>query len=905
MKTITKHLFILLSLVAAFLFCSRESNPFSNYANAGLYIVHQSIRDNDTLDIFSTESLQIRVTVKELVGRFSVSATANRLWPSPESTVVSSEFSKEPFTFFISFYDTGWQSVVTSVYKTNGQQITESLHVYLKSPLHQDSLVAFEHDSVTLHTTHVKDRDVIYYWALGASVLYASPLCSTRVSVAAPSYAGKGSLWVWDGRHVSPADSFSFSLRDTVKPTIACVNTEQMQGDTIFTSDSIFAFKARITDDLTGSVDSASVNGRAFDGKNGSEYYKLFDKVYAHPSGNPLALAVYALDHFRNGNTAEKTYWLVFSTSVPHAKKARIVVLTPPFDTSTVSSASYILSGRIENNSLDSLNLSLRLYVNDTVNPVVRTITNAATTWDWTVALNPGPNTARLIAADQSGTVIDWKDLLLFFTPGGPDTMPPRILDVLADGKVAQGLYTDKSSVVIAVRAIDEGSGIDTLFINGVAAAPHGLWYYDTLQLSHVTSGNEVVITAVDKKKNRTQQAVVLFKNSLPVVQKSPRSAFIEADSAYTDTIHAIDPDNDTLSYQRTEGPAGLVVGQNGVITWVPAESDTGARTVTIRVWDGYQPVFATFMLYVSLPGHLPPKPVSFAIRAEDFPLFLTAGKDTLKKVLTVAHGTGIPPFVFSARVVGKKPLLLDNTSDSLLVWAPGVGDTGYCQIIAIVKDEFPSTDTLYSRILVVPPNRPCSISVSYVADTLANGAVDLTGMLTPFTMVFRIHDPDNPLSERHSVTLFDAHTHATSAIDSAVVDTFLYTVDPTVFYGYDTIVASVRDQSSADTIRVRLYFGFSLGIPVTLSPLNNAVINQSSVALSFSCSNPDSDSLSFDVYFGTNPLSLSRVGPIAATSITLYGLISNTTYYWKVVAHSSKSQTESQLWQFTTGQVN
>ena len=41
------------------------------------------------------------------------------------------------------------------------------------------------------------------------------------------------------------------------------------------------------------------------------------------------------------------------------------------------------------------------------------------------IALNPGPNTARLIAADPSGTALDWKDLLLFYTPGGPDTVPP------------------------------------------------------------------------------------------------------------------------------------------------------------------------------------------------------------------------------------------------------------------------------------------------------------------------------------------------------------------------------------------------------------------------------------------------------------------------------------------------
>jgi hypothetical protein len=205
----------------------------------------------------------------------------------------------------------------------------------------------------------------------------------------------------------------------------------------------------------------------------------------------------------------------------------------------------------------------------------------------------------------------------------------------------------------------------------------------------------------------------------------------------------------------------------------------------------------------------------------------------------------------------------------------------------------------------VVPPNRPCSISVSYAADTLANGAVDLSAMTAPFTLVFHIHDPDNPLTERHSVSLFDSRTHTTSLIDSAVVDTFLYTVDPAGLYGDDTIVAAVRDKSSTDTIRVRLFFGSSLGVPVAVSPLNNAIVNQSSVALSFSCANPDSDTVSFDVWFGSNPLSLSKVGPITSTSITLYGLASFTTYYWKVVARDSKSQTESQLWQFTTGLVN
>jgi hypothetical protein len=848
----------------------------------------------------------VRVTAKELVERFSVSASCNRLWPAAESTVVSTEFSKEPFTFCVSFYDTGWQTVVFTAYKTNAASVTDSLHVYCTSPLHQDSLLAFDRDSVALKTPAVRDRNVTYYWGLGASVRYSSPLCSTRVVATAPHYTGRGSLWVGDGRFSSPADSFAFFLRDTVRPVIACVNEELVSSDTIYTSDSIFTFKARIADSPSGPVDSASVNGQGFDAKTGDVYYKIFDRVYAHTAANPLALSVYCLDHFQNGNAARKTFWLVFSKTLPHAKKARIVVLTPAFDTVTVTAQPYFLSGRIENNSPDPLSLSLFVYVNNSVSPLVRSITGAAAAWDWLVPLLTGQNTVRIIGVDnKNGDVLDWKELLLLYTPDAPDTLPPRILDILADGRPAQDLYTSKSSVVLSVRALDDGSGIDTLFINGRAAAAQGLWYFDTLPLAHTQAGNEAAVVAVDRRKNAARQTAVIFKNNPPVLQKWPRSAFIKADSAYTDTLRAVDPDNDTLIYQRTEGPAGLFVGQNGLISWTPATTDTGGSKVTIRIWDGYQPVFVTFMLYVSLPGQPPPRPVSFATRAEDFPAFLVAGKDTLKMSLSVTNGSGIPPFAFTARIVGMKPLLLNNSSDSSFTWAPLASDTGYKQIIAVVKDQFPSTDTLYPRVLVVPPDRPCSISVSYAADTLSNGAIDLNSHRRPFTMVFRVHDPDNPLSERHSVSLFDTRTRTASVFDSALIDTFVYSVDPAVFTGYDTIVASVREKSNADTIRVRLYFGTPPDAPAAVSPLNYAIVNTASVALSFSGHDPDSDTLTYDVYFGTSPVSLSLAATTQATTYTVYGLASNTTYYWRVNARDWKSQTPGQLWQFTTGLVN
>jgi hypothetical protein len=102
----------LLAIAACLLFCSQEYNPFSDFNNAGAFIAKTSLKNHDTVEIFSTESLHVAVAVKELVDSFRVSTTANRLWATPESTVTSTMFGSEPCTFLISFFDTGWQSVI-------------------------------------------------------------------------------------------------------------------------------------------------------------------------------------------------------------------------------------------------------------------------------------------------------------------------------------------------------------------------------------------------------------------------------------------------------------------------------------------------------------------------------------------------------------------------------------------------------------------------------------------------------------------------------------------------------------------------------------------------------------------------------------------------------------------------
>jgi hypothetical protein len=90
--------------------------------------------------------------------------------------------------------------------------------------------------------------------------------------------------------------------------------------------------------------------------------------------------------------------------------------------------------------------------------------------------------------------------------------------------------------------------------------------------------------------------------------------------------------------------------------------------------------------------------------------------------------------------------------------------------------------------------------------------------------------------------------------------------------------------------------------VPSNPNPLNGATNEPVNRTLSWNCSDPNGDPLTYDIYFGTN-----SNPPIAATNLTIASyspgqLTSNTTYYWKIVAKDNQGATTSGLvWSFST----
>ena len=89
---------------------------------------------------------------------------------------------------------------------------------------------------------------------------------------------------------------------------------------------------------------------------------------------------------------------------------------------------------------------------------------------------------------------------------------------------------------------------------------------------------------------------------------------------------------------------------------------------------------------------------------------------------------------------------------------------------------------------------------------------------------------------------------------------------------------------------------------PSNPNPVNGSINQPVNLTLTWSCTDPEGDPLTYDVYFGTNnnpPLASSNQ---SNTSYNPGQLNNNTTYYWKIVAKDNQgASTAGPLWNFST----
>jgi hypothetical protein len=96
--------------------------------------------------------------------------------------------------------------------------------------------------------------------------------------------------------------------------------------------------------------------------------------------------------------------------------------------------------------------------------------------------------------------------------------------------------------------------------------------------------------------------------------------------------------------------------------------------------------------------------------------------------------------------------------------------------------------------------------------------------------------------------------------------------------------------------------FNQSLNQPSSPSPGNGTTNVDINKDLTWTCTDPDGDPLTFDIYFGTSPSPPLVITGHISTTYDPGPLANNQSYYWKIIAHDDKGTiTEGPIWSFTT----
>jgi hypothetical protein len=242
-------------------YCNDPVNPFLDIENSRIAIFHSSVKDGDTVDVFSTESISVAVYLREHISKYTVSIKGNRLWKKPDSTINQEMYTTQPQSFLFSYSDTGLKVINVSAMRDDGKKSSEQISLYVKSPLMQSSIIAQPGDSILLSTPKVKDP-VTYVWNLKNSEIVTNKKESLYYKLGKMFTSSIGELYVTDSVFRSP--SYYFSLSDPQVPFLVhTIISENYNKDTITTVDHDY----KLVIDLSGtkSLKSATVNNIEFD----------------------------------------------------------------------------------------------------------------------------------------------------------------------------------------------------------------------------------------------------------------------------------------------------------------------------------------------------------------------------------------------------------------------------------------------------------------------------------------------------------------------------------------------------------------------------------------------------------------------------------------------------------------
>jgi len=333
------------------------------------------------------------------------------------------------------------------------------------------------------------------------------------------------------------------------------------------------------------SVESLTVTGRAYDASGISHVIVNTDTATLNADSTFSAriklnlgndtITITAIDNSQRKNDSVVVLHVVYSLTASD-NTPPVITFSSPRNLDTVNTLTPSLSGTV--NDVGGTVASFR------INSAL--VVPTGISWSKTETLpHDGWNDVCFEATDGHSNV-KYDTLRLYADTATPDTTAPSI----SFGGYTPGYMFNTMTIVFNVTVTDNGSGVDTVYIEGSAATVAGSVY--SLPISLLPDSNTLNVEAKDKKGNRKKDSLVVILNRAPqfTTQVSELKNTATVSVAYLDTVTATDADGSAagISYQKKAGPTDMTVNAaNGAIAWTPAAATTAACTVVVS--DKYQ----------------------------------------------------------------------------------------------------------------------------------------------------------------------------------------------------------------------------------------------------------------------------------------------------------------------------
>jgi hypothetical protein len=479
---------IQMALCAAFavvflLNCAQDYNPWDNYSNAQTGLLPEAcskkIRDGDTLDIFTTETLAVYTSVREKIDSVLIHADRNRYWS--DTTFIPP--LKDSLVLLLSFWDTGNVAIKITTCRSNQTVSTLSppLSFYVRSPLKQKDIDTVFGQPYTLSAVPLGDMStIIYVWQFGANDTVTS-LISDTTSIPYSKLAhveigktGVGFLYVKDLKKnfISPSITFNYLFWEPAPPGIKCINPG-LSGDTVITGDTTLVFKFQIIDPSAQGLANVNLSGKQPHMSDDGTYFENIPGMDQYTPENPKKEIITATNYL--SQTTIDTFFLYFEASGPHNNDmVAFKLIYPPNPTLNTTLDSLYYSINISNFSQDTA------YVSTTVtNSKGRRIdlpsnvfSASNDTFQWTVPLDTGYNAIQTLVSISKRYFSAETTIVVQRAMHSPDTTRPVITAIYVNDSAylltwdsTKVLSVDSPNVIVKISAIDYESGIDSVTI--------------------------------------------------------------------------------------------------------------------------------------------------------------------------------------------------------------------------------------------------------------------------------------------------------------------------------------------------------------------------------------------------------------------------------------------------------